>query len=144
MVITVKFMNDSKTAKCQHCNKSTSLVTGDFIYNHRPDLHTLNFWYCANCRAYVGCHKKGARTQFGISDGTLPLGTAANARLRELRKDAHNVFDNLWKNQEFSRDGAYLQLAYYLRIKKDDCHMALFDDEQCKKVIKFCYSLMRK
>lgn len=36
--------------KCDYCNGDAWLVSGVVIYPHRPDLHGLKFYYCADCR----------------------------------------------------------------------------------------------
>lgn len=47
--------------KCDYCGNDAMLVSGRAIYPHRPDLFRLNFWQCAPCDAYVGCHKREGR-----------------------------------------------------------------------------------
>lgn len=76
--------------KCPYCGKDVHLVTGEEIYPHRNDLHMKNFWLCKPCNAYTGTHDKNPKRGF---NGTEPLGTLANAKLRKLRKDTHAVFD---------------------------------------------------
>lgn len=65
-------------------------------------------------------------------------GTLANNELREYRKQAHYWFDRLWQQPTkiTSRYKAYGWLAYQMHLKREDTHIALFEIEQCKKVIK--------
>ena len=85
-------------AKCAHCGDDCKLVAGSISYPHRRDLYNLFFWDCDKCHARVGCHKNGMVAEGVKSDGTLPLGTAANAELRNARRAIHNMVDPLWQN----------------------------------------------
>lgn len=118
----------SRKVKCSHCNRPTTLVTGREIYPSREDLHRKNFWHCPVCEAYVGCH--------GFTK--VPLGTAANAELRALRSRAHRVFDPIWALGSKSRSSAYRWLSQQMQLESDECHIALFNVEQCLKVIEIC------
>lgn len=131
----------SASPRCCHCGKDARLTRGHEIYPHRPDLHGLWFWVCRDCNAYVGCHKLGARVGKSnhkpvYSDGTLPLGTPANERLRRYRSAAHEVFDRVWKTKQVARQTAYSLMANKMGIPKDECHIALFDIKQCKQFIR--------
>lgn len=132
--------------QCPHCGKQALLVGGDVIYPHRPDLFHLKFWRCAPCDAYVGCHKAGCycadlEGNRLYSDGTVPLGRLANARLRRAKSKAHHFFDQLWSqapNPKEARKKEYKWLAKQLGIKHPDCHIGLLDDGQCWQVVKIC------
>lgn len=117
--------------KCPYCNSDVKIVNSSYIYNSNKDCG--NFYVCVNfpqCNSYVGCHK-----------GTnKPLGTLANYRLRNLRTIAHKYFDSLWRKGKFSgnRRFAYRCLAHYLGINKEECHIGMFNEEMCKRVINIC------
>ena len=116
---------------CPYCGKLTDLVSGDVIYKKRPDLKELNFYLCEACDAYVGTHKGTQK----------PLGSPANKELREWRSLAHFYFDDQWKSGKVSRSCAYHELASKMGISKPDCHIAMFNIEQCKQVVKM-YGMM--
>ena len=116
---------------CAHCGKPAELVTGERIYQHRPDLYSLNFWLCEPCSAYVGCHKAGV----GYGDGTAPLGTPANAELREWRKITHSCVDAYWKSGWMKRKMVYTTLTAHMNLGKA-AHIGEFNKEQCTKAIK--------
>ena len=128
------------SVSCDYCGRAAELVTGDALYPGRDDLRHLQFWRCGPCRAHVGCHRKGAivRIQGGsvTSDGTMPLGRLANAELRLAKGRAHAAFDPLWKDGEMSRHRAYRWLAKQIGIAPDDCHIGMFDLEQCRAVVR--------
>jgi hypothetical protein len=56
-------------------------------------------------------------------------------RLENPRKNAHCVFDHLWKDGYMKRSEAYTWLSKALRIEKKDCHISLFDSEMCQRAI---------
>lgn len=115
---------------CDYCNIATRLAKGSEIYPHRQDLYALNFYLCDSCGAYVGCHKNG--------DGKRPLGRVANEELRKAKSKAHAAFDPLWKSGKMSRGAAYSALASSMAIKKDKCHIGMFDVKQCEYVVEWC------
>ena len=113
---------------CPYCNKNAKIVSGKVIYPHRPDLRELRFWYCADCKAWVGCHKLTDR----------PLGRLANKELRLWKMKAHELFDPKWRRDGMKRIEAYQWLAIRLGIPYKDCHIGMFDVEMCKKTVEVC------
>lgn len=99
------------------------MVSGMKLYPHRLDLHKKKFWVCFPCGAWVGAH----------SDGR-PLGRLADAELRKAKMAAHAEFDPLWTSGVFSRSRAYAWLSGMMQIPKAQCHIAMFDVDQCKTV----------
>lgn len=127
---------------CPYCQSAAELVTGSAIYPHRPDLGAQNFWRCAPCGAYVGCHKAGSyRFERGVKithTGTEPLGRLADAELRRAKNAAHTVFDPMWKARGMSRKQAYAWLAEQLRLPVDRTHIGEFDAAMCARVVALC------
>jgi len=84
-------------------------------------------YICKPCNAYCGTHK-----------GTnVSLGSVANKELRELRKIAHLHFDGIWKSGKMKRRSLYKKLSEYLCLDERYTHMAMFDEDICKKVIEY-------
>lgn len=113
------------------CSKGcgpTELVTGDVIYPDKPALAEKKFWRCPRCQAYVGCHPGTEK----------PLGSTANAELRQARMAAHDVFDQLWKSNELTKRDAYIWLRVSMFLSEDECHISMFDLEQCQTVVRLC------
>jgi len=109
---------------CPHCGGTAKQVDSIRVYRKSYGM----IWICENypeCDSYVGCHGETGE----------PLGTLANAELRELRKRAHSVFDKLWKSGPYARGDAYAELAEKLGISKAECHIGMFDEAMCNKVI---------
>ena len=114
---------------CPYCGGVGHLVTGEAIYPHRPDLFSLNFYQCAPCKAYVGCHKGTAK----------PLGRLADADLRQAKSQAHLVFDPLWRFGRLrNRTAAYAWLAGHMGMPVERCHIGEFDVVDCERVVHFC------
>lgn len=129
-------MNEKPVYKapiCPYCRSKAVLIKGMDLFPKRKDLQNNWFWVCQPCDARVGTHSN--------SHFKKPLGTLANAELRRLRADTHRAFDPFWRKgpmKRFDREHAYIWLSKRLEIDIDDCHIALFDSEQCRKVIEIC------
>lgn len=93
--------NIAKTT-CPYCGAGTRIRAASEVYGGRSNSAQWgNLLVCNNfpvCNSYVGMH-----------DGTsTPKGSLANAALRELRKQAHSLFDNYAVNGHVvSRKEAY-------------------------------------
>ncbi len=121
---------------CGYCENKAELVTGKVLHPSWSHLADRMFWRCVPCQAHVGCHEKHRKTTGvdGItvtSDGTLALGSLANAELREARSEVHKEFDPIW--HYMPRKKAYAWLANELGIDVNSCHIAMFDLAMCKK-----------
>lgn len=113
---------------CDYCKEESVLVGGDVIYPHRPDLAEKKFWSCGPCGAYVGCHP-------GTEE---PLGRLANAELRKAKMAAHAAFDPLWKESGMKRGEAYAWLREVMGLTRDECHIGMFDETTCARVVTLC------
>lgn len=60
------------------------------------------------------------------------------SKLAQARMSAHKAFDPKWQSQKMSRSNAYQWLARELGIPKHGCHMLLFNEEQCARVVQIC------
>lgn len=118
---------------CSYCGKDAELVAGNVVYPHRWDLTDKKFWRCVPCDARVGCHP----------GTTEPLGRLADGLLRRAKMDAHAAFDPIWKRMMMKRTEAYGWLAKQMGIPEEDCHIGMFDLEQCNKAIQICRRFRR-
>ena len=127
---------------CPYCGARAKLADSSVIY-HGQDFGKI--WLCFNwpkCSAYVSCH----------SGSNKPLGTLADAGLRELRKRVHEYFDQLWKakmnkgpySKRYARSSAYIWLSKEMKIEPGDTHIAMFDETQCLKAIDICSPYFKK
>lgn len=114
---------------CPYCQQAAELAYGVDVIPSRPDLAELPFWVCWRCDARVGCHPRT----------NLPLGTLADPRLRRMRGEVHSALDWHWKaarNKGRARERAYQRLARELSLSPEDCHVGLFDQQQCELALK--------
>ena len=110
--------------KCPYDNATVELKDSKMIYGRSYG----NVFICSNfpkCNSYVGVHKKNNE----------PLGTLANAELRELRKKAHKLFDPIWKGQKMTRYNAYKKLSNAMGTNVKDTHIGMLREEECKLAI---------
>lgn len=112
--------------KCPYCGADAVLEDSAKVYRKSYGL----IWICSNypeCDAFVGCHQ-----------GTdKPKGTLANPALRTLRKEAHYHFDKKWACRKDRKDW-YAWLGEHMGLSRDDCHIGMMNEEQCRQVIELC------
>lgn len=108
---------------CPYCHKAAQQAPSTAVYGAGRDYGPV--WLCRPCEAWVGCHKGTPR----------PLGRLANKALREAKVRAHAAFDPLWKAGTMDRSAAYAWLADQLGIDRKDCHIGMFDLDQCSRVV---------
>jgi hypothetical protein len=108
---------------CRYCGNEVVFTSNAEIYG--KEYGNGKCFLCRNCMAYVGVH----------TETLTPLGTLANDELRKARNKAHEQFDKLWKSKKMKRNEAYSWLAKKMNLKKEDTHIALFEIEQCEKVV---------
>lgn len=125
--------SNSKAPICVHCGKKTYL-TSFFLRPHKkynkwsaPSGNHRLVYVCPKCGRYVHVHK-GTNT---------PMGIPGDRELRAWRTLTHYVFDQLW-NKKGGRKKAYIWLAKKLKLDIDECHIGMFDEDMCKKVIEIC------
>jgi len=107
--------------KCPYCGTEAIWTENKIIYG-RNYGRSYMVWYCQNCGAFVGCH----------NNTRDPLGTMANAELREWRKKAHAVLDPLWRSGGWQRKAVYSKLKY---IFGHEIHIGESDIQKCQNII---------
>lgn len=70
----------------------------------------------------------------------------ANEELHYWRKQAHYWFDQIWRKpiRLSTRYKAYGWLAREMKLSREDTHIALFEVEECKEVIRLCKERLSK
>lgn len=110
---------------CPYCGATAKLIDSIAIYRTRSFGMV---WACLPCDAWVGCH----------GTGSTPKGRLANKALRDAKIRAHAAFDPIWKGGEMARGDAYGWLADHMGVDKRDCHIGMFDEDQCQRVVMVC------
>lgn len=116
---------------CPYCGGRAELANSSVIYG--TDYGYVYLCRCVPDWAYVGC----------IKGTTRPLGHLADKELREARKRAHEVFDAQWKEGSMSRSEAYRWLAEAINVPDEECHIAKFGLEHCRRTIDMCSDWVR-
>ena len=60
------------------------------------------------------------------------------SRLAQLRSEARRAFDVHWEFEQCSHSDAYAWLSRRLDIPKDLCHIGMFGEKDCERVIQLC------
>lgn len=113
---------------CPYCGNPANLSSGESIYPGVGYLHLSRYWHCPPCQAWVPCFPGTDR----------PLGSLANAELRQARREAHRYVDAIWEARVMTRDKAYKWLAIQLGLTIDETHISRFDVEMCRRVVVAC------
>lgn len=121
-----KYENGFKPPICPYCGSESELASTSRVYGGR-DYGWL--YVCKNyptCDAYVGTHKRTGE----------PLGTLANRALRIKRITAHAMVDAMWQGSKtVTRQNVYQWMMHVMRLDEDHCHIAMFDEAQCDRLI---------
>lgn len=112
---------------CPYCDGDVCAVNNSEIYRGQSYGRWPYIYLCEDCRAYVGMHP----------ETNIPLGTLADAVLREARKVSKNLFQTklMEPPSNMTRTEAYTWLAARMNITAGNCHFAWFDVKQCEQVI---------
>ena len=110
---------------CPYCGAAAVLIDSIEIYRTRSYGMV---WACQPCDAWVGCH----------GSGRTPKGRLANKALRDAKIRAHAAFDPIWKHGLMRRGAAYAWLADHLGIDRKGCHIGMFDEDLCQRVVMIC------
>jgi len=128
---------------CPYCLKIPEFVDSACVY-HGSSYGMV--YFCRDCSAWVGVHKGTQKS----------LGRLANSELRKAKNKAHTYFDPITKDGLINRlwvqyisgmsnrNKAYWWLSKKMKIKKDYCHIGMFDLEQCAKVVSVCEAAFKK
>lgn len=124
----IKYYNGSH---CPYCSNLCDYVDSIEVYQQSYGM----IFICRICVAWVNCHNNSDQS----------FGFVAKKELRNIRHQAHKLFDPLWQRKinlgfkrKFAQSAARKWLAKELQIEIVECHIGMFTSEQCKKVIELC------
>jgi hypothetical protein len=109
---------------CPYCNSPVDFTNSKKIYGKSYGMVYVCSRYL-ECDAYVGAHRNGG----------LPKGTLANSRLRNLRMQAHGLFDPLWISRKMQRPIAYRLMRSLMDLPTGEAHIGMMDETRCKEFI---------
>lgn len=126
---------------CPYCGAPSFFLQNSACIYHGNDYGPV--YICPPCQAWVGCHPGTTR----------PLGRLADAELRKAKIRTHDEFDRTWRalferrrrsdpkySHRRARGSRYKRLAELLGITQQDCHIGIFDVQQCMQVVDLCRS----
>lgn len=72
-----------------------------------------------------------------------PTSTPANDALCELRNRCHAAFDPIWKKpmRLVNRNDAYRWMQRRMGLSAEACHIGMFDEGQCRKLLRLLEGL---
>lgn len=115
-----------KTMRCPYCGSPVVYRSADGIY-HSNEGGTM-LYVCSRypeCDSYVRAHTGSGK----------PMGNLANQKLRALRREAHHVFDQLYRDGTMTKEDAYQWLADIIGVPLSQAHIGCFGEYYCQMVI---------
>jgi hypothetical protein len=141
--LNLKYSDIISAKVCPYCGETPEFVDSSCVY-HGNSFGMI--YLCRKCNSYVGVHAGTKKAK----------GRLADAELRKAKQDAHRAFDKiaktglinkLWKQRipnTTNREKAYWWLSRKMGVKKEFCHIGMFDLDQCAKVISICQMSLNK
>ena len=97
------------------------------------------FWGCENwgttgCKGSVSAHADGR-----------PMGTPVTAEVKKLRRQTHELFDQLWQGPKpfMTRDRAYQWMQQVMGLSAEEAHMGQFGADECRKLLAIVIPFLR-
>ena len=87
------------------------------------------FFY--GCKNYPNCTYR-----IGVHPNGEVLGTPCDDETAQARIRAHDIFDKIWKEWDYTRQEAYSLLQTIMAMTVNEAHIAKFNKEQCEILIK--------
>lgn len=116
---------------CRYCGSEVDLVTHEEFYGQSYDGGG-KLYVCTSCHARVGVH--GAETSHSDE---APLGLLADAELRDLRSEVHDLFDPMWRENGTDRQKAYdFFFGQMLGLAEHRRHVGMLTAEECRTAIR--------
>mgnify|MGYP001024368657 FL=1 len=115
-----------KPIRCPYCGSTAILKDASYVYGSKSKGGKV--YVCSRypeCNSYVGVHP-----------GTnIAKGTLADKQLRFKRIQAHQTFDQIWKNHILSKSDAYRWIADKFCLTAKEAHIGEFDLYMCEQLI---------
>lgn len=112
---------------CADCGSNMKLRTTTKYPN--KDGSPRLFWGCSKypeCKGTHSAHQNSGK----------PMGNPANKETKDWRVKAHDVFDEFWQKYNYSRKESYNLLNTIMGTTHETGHIAKFNMDQCKLLIK--------
>lgn len=111
-------------SECPHCaGTDIEICKNSRIYRGQEYGKWPWVVLCNDCYAYVGLHPFTG----------IPLGTLADRRTRDARKQSKKRFIAWQEEHGMDRNDAYRLLAQEMKVPYKECHFAWFSVNQCNQ-----------
>lgn len=104
--------------KCPDCGKDLELVPG----NYGTPYYRCESW--PHCKGSHGADCLGE-----------PLGIPGDQKTRLDRRQAHTVFDRIWKEGRMSRASSYAWMQKVMGMSEAQAHISRLNSDQCVQLI---------
>lgn len=115
---------------CPNCGAKATLHPASFVYGSSRSMDKY-LYVCDRypaCNSYVAAHRATLR----------PMGSLADAALRNKRIRAHRAFDQLWRSGLMTKKEAYQWMQAEFGLHEDQAHIAQFGTYMCDRLIRAC------
>lgn len=115
-----------QTIRCPYCGGTAILRNASYVYGDKSRGGQV--YVCSHypiCDSYVGVHP----------GSVIPKGTLANKELRQKRIQAHQTFDQIWKQRILSKPDAYRWIADKFCLNTRQAHIGYFSSYMCDQLI---------
>lgn len=122
--LTAQFPKQLRSLQCPDCGARLVLKDGKYGIFYGCEKYQET-----GCKGSHNCNKTTAQ----------PLGIPADTETRKARRNAHEVFDLLWKSQglnKLTRPQAYLWMQQNLKLSEADAHIAMLDKAGCERLVR--------
>ena len=130
------------TGTChQRLNFTVDGFEGHFTFASTPGGSREMLNACSAARRAVRKTKeKGLEASASLEEVHPRWRAEPGSRLASLRSEAHRVLDVHWEFGGLTRTEAYSWLAKRLEIPEAVCHIGMFGEKECERVIALCRS----
>lgn len=121
--------------RCPVCGGEIEYRSAVGVYKHETRAKETMLYICRNypkCDMYV-------RTLPGTD---IPAGTLANRRLRQLRREAHALINQLHTSGVMGKDDVYCMLGTLIQAPRSECHIGYLGEYYCSLFIRKCKEVL--
>lgn len=118
---------------CQYCDSNNISFGKMEDFNLKPYASGYCY-YCNDCKKYIVTHK---------NDIKKAMGTIADGETKNLRKQCHEAFDDLWHNS-MERKYYYAKLSKCMNLRLEECHFGHMDQSQLEQALIYINELAKE
>lgn len=109
---------------CPYCNRKARLITGKQLYRSIKRIKHYRFWRCDSCDAHAKCSRDGK-----------PIGSLANAELRQLRRKAHDLMEWIVASGTMDESELHKMLCQSVGRKSKRVMLVHYSKDDCQAIV---------